>query len=225
MATGLKLLLGNSEVGGNVCGAGVLTLCCRSRREGRPGQLAPLVLALLSVVGCGEHDKPAAAAASGENTGAWVQQPVASRQQEQPEEPALTSNGADDTHGTAGGEGTSALDAGAGGIAPPADRVAGDKKAGNQGDDLVDAPQEDAGAGQAAGKVLDLGYKPDPAAAGGEGQAITADGGRKLLPDLFGEKSPDDGVSVSGGLLLDDEKERVRDSLNGAQVSVEFKTR
>ncbi len=213
--------MGKSEGGGNLRGASVLACICRPRRQGRPRQLSAVMLALWLASGCSDHEKPLAAT-SEQDAGALVQQPVESKKEELPaDKPAAIANEPEAMHSTAEAEGTTELDTDAGRIALPVDGVADENKTGSRGDDLVDAPPGNAGAGQ----VLDLGYKPDPAAAGGGLQATTADGSRKLLPDLFGKKVSDDGVSVSGGLLLDGEQERVRDSLHGAEVSVEIKTR
>ena len=45
-----------------------------------------------------------------------------------------------------------------------------------------------------------------------------------LLPDLFGEKVQDKPVSVKGRMRLDDNVNTLSDTLDGAEVSIEFKT-
>ena len=71
--------------------------------------------------------------------------------------------------------------------------------------------------------VLSVSGDPaDAAASAGEG---ALDPQQRHLPDLFAADKPESKVAMSGALLTKPGEERLLDSVNGAEVSIEIKTR
>jgi hypothetical protein len=71
--------------------------------------------------------------------------------------------------------------------------------------------------------ILNLDYRPSEA----ERQSYQQqeEGSKALLPDMFGAGKQQRKVSLSGGILRDPENEELLDSVNGAELSLEVKTR
>ncbi len=140
-----------------------------------------------------------------------LQQPELKQQQPTEETPVLNAKALDAEPATADGEGATVPAADQGTVSVVIE-------------DAADESREGASSVAQEARVLDLVYKPDPSHSASSGQEPTGDGGKKLLPNLFGEKEGDDKVNVSGGVFLDEEQQGVRRSIQGGEVSVEIKT-
>ena len=72
-------------------------------------------------------------------------------------------------------------------------------------------------------RELTLSLESHPADAAAAPEALNPERGQ--LPDLFAGDKPTSKVAVAGSLLTDPEEKRVLESVNGAELSIEVKTR
>ena len=97
------------------------------------------------------------------------------------------------------------------------------EKAASQAAAASTAPERPAATAPRRQLVLSVGGDPAAAAASaGEG---ALDPQQRHLPDLFAADKPESKVGMSGALLTKPGEERLLDSVNGAEVSIEIKTR
>ena len=71
-------------------------------------------------------------------------------------------------------------------------------------------------------KSLDLSLPNNPEAKLGESYDFSE---KKVLPNLFEDKKKEEDISLGGKMLTDPEQEVLAESVNGAQLNIEIKTK
>ncbi len=107
--------------------------------------------------------------------------------------------------------------------APSAAAAPAPEKAAPQAAAASTAPERPAATAPRRQLVLSMGGDPADAAAPASEGAL--DPQQRHLPDLFAADKPESKVGMSGALLTKPGEERLLDSVNGAEVSIEIKTR
>ena len=97
------------------------------------------------------------------------------------------------------------------------------EKAASQAAAASTAPERPAATAPRRQLVLSVGG--DPAAAAASAGECALDPQQRHLPDLFAADKPESKVGMSGALLTKPGEERLLDSVNGAEVRIEIKTR